>query len=307
MASRMDLIDFTDCPQTKKAYSGTALMKYSVQYNGDLYMLKFSGRSKENQPQLYTGNVLSEYIGSHILNIIGIPAQETVLGLFRINNKVRFCVGCKDFTGKGYVIQDFAAEMNKTISSSKNRNGSELSSVLEAVRNQRFMKPEQLEKFFWSMVVGDALIENCDRNNGNWGFLYNQDTDSVRLAPLWDQGSSLYPEIDQAMMEAVIQDENEFRRQICEYPKSAIKQNGQRISFFEILSADEYPLCTAALKEALLHIDLNKISRMIDDIPVLNALQKKFYKYILQTRKELILERALTVIESRQKAQENPQ
>ena len=70
MESRMDLIDFTDCPQTKKAYSGTALMKYSVQYNGDLYMLKFSGRSKENQPQFYTGNVLSEYIGSHILNIV---------------------------------------------------------------------------------------------------------------------------------------------------------------------------------------------------------------------------------------------
>lgn len=87
MGIRMDLIDFTDCPQTNKAYGGTGRMKYSVQYNGDLYMLKFSGRSKENQPQFYTGDILSEYIGSHILNIVGIPAQKTVLGLFRINKK----------------------------------------------------------------------------------------------------------------------------------------------------------------------------------------------------------------------------
>lgn len=197
--------------------------------------------------------------------------------------------------------------MNKAASASKNGNGSELGSILETIKNQRFMNPELLERFFWSMFVGDALIGNRDRNNSDWGFLYNQNTDSIRLAPLWDHGSSLYSEIDETAMESVIQDENEFRKQICEYPKSAIKQNGQKVSYFEILSSDAYPLCTAALKDLLPHMDLNKINRMIDDIPVLNTLQKKFYKYVLRARKELILERALSVIESRRKDRQNQQ
>ena len=55
----------------------------------------------------------------------------------------------------------------------------------------------------------DALIGNWDRHNGNWGFLYNAHTDEMELAPVYDCGSSLYPQADEKIMEMVLSDENE--------------------------------------------------------------------------------------------------
>ena len=36
------------------------------------------------------------------------------------------------------------------------------------------------------MFVVDAFIGNWDRHNGNWGFLYNQETDKLEIAPIFD-------------------------------------------------------------------------------------------------------------------------
>lgn len=58
-------------------------------------------------------------------------------------------------------------------------------------------------------------------------------------------------------------------------------------------------MCTAALRTVLPRINLKEIGEMIDEIPVLSPLQKEFCKYMLQARKERILDKALDVIKSR--------
>ncbi|WP_276930180.1 hypothetical protein [Faecalibaculum rodentium] len=73
----------------------------------------------------------------------------------------------------------------------------------------------------------------------------------------------------------------------------------KKISYYKLLSPDAFPLCTAALRTVLPRINLKEIGEMIDEIPVLSPLQKEFCKYMLQARKERILDKALDVIESR--------
>ena len=52
----------------------------------------------------------------------------------------------------------------------------------------------KLAERFWDLFIVDAFIGNWDRHNGDWGFLYNTQTDEMELAPMYDYGSSLYPQ-----------------------------------------------------------------------------------------------------------------
>ena len=58
----------------------------------------------------------------------------------------------------------------------------------------------------WDMFIVDALIGNWDRHNGNWGFLYNTITDEISLAPIYDCGSCLFPQADEAIMQKTLDD-----------------------------------------------------------------------------------------------------
>lgn len=60
----------------------------------------------------YTNACISEYIGSHILSMLNLPVQETLLGIYKVNEKDKLVVACKDFAKDGFVIQDFASLKN---------------------------------------------------------------------------------------------------------------------------------------------------------------------------------------------------
>ena len=42
---------------------------------------------------------------------------------------------------------------------------------------------------FWKCAVIDCFINNNNRNNGNWGLLYEEG--KYRLAPIYDNGAAL--------------------------------------------------------------------------------------------------------------------
>ena len=84
------------------------------------------------------------------------------------------------------------------------------------------------------MFIADALIGNFDRHNGNWGFLINDYTLQVKLAPIYDCGSCLYPQMDDELMKTVLQDENELLNRIYVFPNSALKLNGNKINYYTL-------------------------------------------------------------------------
>lgn len=298
------MIDFTDLPTRKKAYAGANGSKIAALYEGEQYMLKFPAPPKRNKEMSYLNSCISEYLGSHIFEIAGIPVQKTLLGIYRINGKEKIVVACKDFTSHDTVIQDFASLKNTLIDSGHDGYGTELSEILEAIRDQDAVDPELLKEHFWDMFIVDALIGNWDRHNGNWGFLYNSRTDDITIAPVYDCGSSLYPQADEGIMKMTLENRAEMDFRIFEIPLSGIRLNGEKIRYFDFLSSLQNADCNAALKRIVPRLDMNRILALIDDTPFISELQKTFYKTMLAERKEKILDRSLQLLRKRDRAAE---
>lgn len=158
------------------------------------------------------------------------------------------------------------------------------------------MDSDAIKIRFWDMFIVDALIGNWDRHNGNWGFLYNNSTDEVVLAPVFDCGSSLYPQADDELITRILNNKNEFNHRIFDIPLSAITYNGKKINYFNFLSEGKFEDCNTALKRILSRIDMKKIYEIIDDTPTVTDIQNEFYKTMLTARKERILDFAMSKI-----------
>ena len=287
------MIDFTNLPTRKKAYGGANGSKLSVIYNNELYMLKLPRHALKNPNLSYTNSCTSEYLGCHIFNMLGVKAQETLLGTYEYHGKVRTVVACKDFTAPGVVIMDFASVKNQIIDSASNGYGTELSDILDTIEKQTAVDPKELKEHFWNMFVIDAFIGNWDRHNGNWGFLYNQETDHMEIAPIFDCGSALFPQIDDELIKKVLFSKAEMNARVYDMPTSAILINGKRASYYKVITSLEYEDCTEAVRRILPRINMEGINKLIDSVEQLTELQKEFLKKILRMRKEIILDKAI--------------
>lgn len=295
------MIDFSLLPRRNKTYAGANGSKIAVVYEDELYMLKFPGIARKNKEMSYANGCICEYLGCHIFEIVGIPVQKTLLGLFKRKDKAKIVVACKDFTTLDTVIQDFASLKNTLIDSEHNGYGTELSDILMAIDEQQAVDPVSLKTRFWDMFIIDALIGNWDRHNGNWGFLYNSRTDEMTLAPVFDCGSSLFPQASEDIMKAVLADPAERDARVFKIPYSSIRQNGQKINYFDFIYSGENQGCNEALKRIVPRIDMQKINQMIDETPFITALQKQFYKTMLIERKEKILDRSILKINKKKR------
>lgn len=283
-------IDFTNCEKKHKKYEGANGSKISIIYNDELYMLKFPPISKRNKALSYKNDCISEYIACHILESIGLSVQETLLGTYNVGEKEKIVVACKDFTSPDWQLIPFAGLKNETINTPTEGYNTELSEILSAFEEQNDFDPKDLKKFFWNTFIGDALVGNWDRHNGNWGFLYNQKTDKIKFAPLYDCGSSLYPSADEETIKLVLTDINEYKVRIYERPYSAIKENGENINYYNFISSLKNKDCNKALKEIYPKINIDKINGIIDDTPYISENQKCFYKTMIEGRRKYILQ-----------------
>lgn len=301
------MIDFTNAVQKNKTYAGANGGKISVLYNGEQYMLKFPPFPTINKEMSYTNSCISEYIGCKVFESVGIPVQETVIGTYTSKGKEKIVVACKDFTSQGITLQDFASLKNRIIDSERNGYGTELADILSTIDEQTAMDSETLKTRFWDMFIVDALIGNWDRHNGNWGFLYNNATDEVTLAPVFDCGSSLYPQADEDLMKKILSDKNELNHRIFDIPLSAITYNGKKINYFKFLSEGKFPDCNKALKRIASRIDMKKIYEIIDNTPTITELQKEFYKTMLTARKERIIDFSLNKLKEKSRKHDDMQ
>ena len=170
------MIDFTHCRIIPgRAYNGANGNKIAVEYGGTIYMLKFPPNADGKPTELsYTNGCISEHIASSIFNLVGIKAQETILGSYTVKNKARIVCACKDFTVGGKRLLDFCSIKNTVLESSSNGTGTELADIMDALENQHYFDPTVLIEHFWNIFIIDALLGNFDRHNGNWGFLYDE-------------------------------------------------------------------------------------------------------------------------------------
>ena len=300
----MQIVDFTNLPKRNKMYAGANGSKISVIYEGQQYMLKFPPPPTKNKDMSYSNSCFSEYLGCQIYESIGIPVQKTMLGTYTVKGKEKIVVACGDFTEPGVTLQDFASLKNQIIDSERSGYGTELFDILHTFEEQNAVDRMAVTERFWDMFIVDALIGNWDRHNGNWGFLYNTATDEIAIAPVYDCGSCLYPQADEAIMRDTIDKQQERDLRTFSIPLSSIKVNGKKINYFDFISSLENADCNKALKRILPKINMDAIFRIVDETPFISNLQKQFYKTMLRTRKERILDFAMEKLRKREKAKE---
>lgn len=294
----MKEIDFTDLDKRKKLYDGANGNKISIIYNNEQYMLKFPPTAKINKNMNYSNSCFSEYIGCKIYESLKIPVQKTILGTYKVKGKNKIVVACKDFTKHGVVLQDFASLKNQMIDSERNGYGTELFDILNTIDEQNVVNREELLDRFWDMFVVDAFIGNWDRHNGNWGFLYDGRTDSMEIAPVYDCGSSLFPQADELIMKEVLTNDNELMYRVFEIPTSAIMLNGKKIKYFDFIVSIQDENCNRAIRRITPKINMEDIKSIVFSTPYINDLQKKFYYTILSERKSRILDFTLRKLKS---------
>lgn len=286
--------DFTNCRRLPgNAYAGANGKKIGIEFDGAQYMLKFPPSGAQKRTELsYTNSCFSEHIASSIFNLIGIPAQKTILGTYDVNGKTKIVCACKDFTVDGSRLLDFCSIKNTVIDSEHNGTGTELTDVLETIEKQQFVNPKMLLEHFWNVFIIDAFLGNFDRHNGNWGFLYNPVIQETSIAPVYDCGSCLLPQADEKIMCAVLENENELHARVFRFPTSSQKQNERKLNYFDFLISGENSDCNAALIRMFPCIDMTAICDFIDSTPFISDLQKQFYKHYLSARYELIIKPA---------------
>ena len=303
------MIDFTSCPVNRfRAYGGANGNKINITYEGHSYMLKFPPRPSRNREMSYTNGCISEYVACHIFGMLGFKVQDTLLGNYvDSRGKSKLVVACRDFTEGGKTLMEFAHLKNTCIDSEQNGYGKELSSILEAIDEQSLYPADELRTFFWDMFIADALLGNFDRHNGNWGLLVDEEKQSVEIAPVYDCGSCLSPQLDLERMKSVLQSEEEIDQRIYVFPSSSIEENGVKIPYFDFISSLRYPECNEALKRISARIDLAAIQAFLDSVPELLPIQREFYLTMLTERKEKILDYSLKLLLTQEQRQRSPE
>lgn len=287
----MERPDFTNCRRIPgRAYNGANGKKIAVEYNGDVYMLKFPPSADNKPTELsYTNSCISEYIASHIFNMLGIRCHETILGTFKISGKEKIVCACKDFTADGKELFDFCSIKNTVIDSEHGGTGTELADLLETIEKQEYVSPQILTEHFWNVFVVDSLLGNFDRHNGNWGFLYDRNTEKAEIAPVYDCGSCLLPQADENTMKKVLENEAELESRIYRFPTSALKLNNVKINYYEFLINTDNVDCKDAVERIVPRINIDEIKEFIDTVPYITDMQKEFYKTYITARYEKII------------------
>ena len=284
------MIDFTSCEINKfRYYGGRNGGKICIIYNNEEYMLKFPVASESTEEHEYSNSCISEYIACHILQTLGLNVQETILGKYNSGGNEKIVVACKDFTSYGKVFRQFAELKNSQIETSKNGYGTEISEVLETIELQQIYDAIKLKEFFWDMFIADCLVGNFDRHNGNWGFLIDEKSKEVQIAPIYDCASCLYPQLTDSRIAEIIDLKDEMDARIYTFPNSALKENDNKINYYDYITSLKNQDCNNALKRIIPIIDMNTINEIIDKTEYISDLRKEFYKRIVYERYNKIL------------------
>lgn len=273
-------MDFSNCPISDTYYGGSE-KKIGVLVNDTEYMLKFQKKT----PFGLRNNHISEYIGSHIFGLLGFEAQETFLGTY--NGDV--VVACKNFISEDGQFVPFNDVGESTLEQDKEKYSYSYTDIMQMLKdNSKLTDVRETISAFWELFVVDALLGNFDRHGANWGFIKKDN--SYRLAPIFDNGSCLFPNLtDEDEMKNIINSDEETMKRVYKFPTSQIKLNGKKSSYYEVINSLAFPECNKALVAIYNRIDINEIYLLIDETEYTTDTQKAFYKHMIKARYEHII------------------
>lgn len=249
----MDLIEFDQCGRSGRTYRGTFWNYRGIIYEGVPYILKF--RSKEAFGESIRLPV-SEYVGDRVYEMLGIPAQESVLGTWH----GRLAAACKDFcwTPEEYLEEiDFWRLRRTWLISPKDfpeefrhPKDMHLEGILRILYEYpRMASHPEMKKRFWDTFIIDALLGNYERCMASWGLLLSKDNEE-KPAPVFGNGTCLNAWMDDDDMRYDLQDPERFREfawPTCGY----LDAKDDRIAPFQYLKETDNKDCIQEAKRLI--------------------------------------------------------
>lgn len=282
------LIDFSDCTLIDISLGG-AMDKLVILYNEKLHILKFD---KED-----SSATTSEYIASRLAQALQIPCQVVILGVY----EKKACCAIEYFLKGQEKLHAYKEINNSSLSDSFSNdirnlpyNLVDIIDVISRYKSLDIPVAESL-KSFEMMCYFDTLIGNFDRHWGNWGFIGNNK--NYRLAPLFDNGSSLFPKRQITGITKILNSKDELLKRVYNFPTSAIKILGKKYCYKELILDLRKLLRTDALTKFCRLMDNIDVTTLIEEDAVLqqvlNKEDLKFISTIIKLRYRLLLREVL--------------
>lgn len=316
----MEIIDFSNCEYSNRhgRYGGNAGDKDGIIYQNENWIIKYPKTTKsmvgKDLPS-YTTSPLSEYVGSHIYEILGYNTHETKLGI----RQGKLVVACKDFQkhfgdlAEIRTIKNAAHEQMQNLSEEKlpiSATGDSVNfeEILFHLDNNPLLQIKGLKERFYDQIIVDIFINNNDRNNGNWGILFTDE--GKEIAPVFDNGNSFSNKMSEEKILKVMELSEKEKENLFMEGRTAYSFDSKTLSAKKMLLLDNDDI-KQAIKRVYPKIKekLPEIVQMIKDIPerygdyeICSKLRKDFYIESLQVRAELLLEPAYEKVDlSKQK------
>ena len=292
----MFLKDFNGYDENLKLYGGNAGRKLGVNIDDQAWLLKFPKTTKYLHTAAsisYTTSPLSEYIGSHVYSILGYDVHETMLGI----KAEKLVVACKDFTDEKHVLREFREIKNyyskqledmlelSISSSDDDAHFTSLDALLIHLKyNPILQGVAGCSERFRDCAMIDGVINNNDRNNGNWGLLQNTEDNSYKLAPIFDNGGSFNNKLGREEFKNRLSSEDAMLGSALNTVTS-YALNNKMLTYKALLELDNDELKEAILRvSVLLSERFSEISDFINAIPesengveIISDYQKEFY------------------------------
>ena len=295
------IIDLEHCPLNERhgTYRGKNCFKEGITIDGEYWLVKYPKTHTDGEHKFHTTSPLSEYIGSHIYNILGIEAQETALGI----RHGKLVVACKDFCKKEGALREFRTLKNvydpklpkaleENIYSGSEKQFIPLETMLIHFQYNPVLRlVPDIQVRFWEQFIVDMLIGNNDRNNSSWGILY--EGEKYRPAPVFGNGAAFYAKVPDSKLSEYLDDEDMMLQSVSGCI-SVYTYEGRNIYGKDLVKiTDECYLKTAADIIPKIISKMDKIRDFINGIPkkcggidVCSDIRKSFYIKSMQIKLE---------------------
>lgn len=283
-------MDYSRYALSGKYYTG-AERKKGILIDGEAYIVKYAKQSPEGM----TYSHVSEYIGSHIFAHLGLETQETMLGTC----DGKQVVVMKDFLAEGETFVPFNDVGESSLEREKEKYQYSYEDIIVMLQeNTKLTNVSATCERFWDMYIIDAWIGNFDRHGANWGFLKKDNC--YRIAPVYDNGSSLFPKLNtDVKLQEILSSDEEMNKRIFSFPTSQLQLNGKKSSYYDVIHSLAYEECNKALVRIYEKIDMNWVEQFISNMNEISEVRKEFYITMLKKRYEKILKESYLELRER--------
>ncbi|MDO5330582.1 MAG: CtkA family protein [Bacillota bacterium] len=306
-----EMVDFTGCGLSPRnlEYGGRAGEKRGIVFDEGFYILKFPKNTlgMDNVRGIsYVTSPLSEYIGSHIYEILGYDAQKTVLGICHDGKRYKVVCACKDF------IEDDKNELLIPYTALRN----DASPIIASRNDESFVSPSNINEIifqlehntvlgviggakerFFDVAIIDMLINNNDRHEDNWGVIKFKDEGRYVMAPIFDCGNCFYGKSADERIRELLSDPKRLYSSATNGVTAYEDEQERRIRNEELVKLDNGDLRKSMKKIASLvgeRFDdivefINGIPSSFMDVAVMSDERKRYYIETFRIRYEEIL------------------